>query len=174
MDPLLLSDSVIFLRPLQIPDGPAHLAGEDEEIAAYLSGGKSSEDTVRAYIERSLEDWRSNGPRRTFGVFSCANASLVGSVEANLSLPALKPGQANISYGVFSEWRGQGIAVRAVRLVCEYLRTATKAHEAIIRTVPSNEASAKVAVKAGFHFKAPHQDSVDTPMLTYSLDLRDR
>ena len=112
MHPPLLTDGVIFLRPLEVADGPAHLAGEDEEIAIYLSGGKSSEETVRAYIERSLEDWRNVGPRRAFGVFSCANLSLIGSVEANLSLPILKPGQVNISYGVFSEWRGQGIAVR--------------------------------------------------------------
>ena len=50
MDLPLLSDDVIFLRPLRIADGPAHLAGEDDEIATYLSGGKSTEETVQAYI----------------------------------------------------------------------------------------------------------------------------
>ena len=37
----LLTDGVSFLRPLEVADGPAHLAGEDEEIASYLSGGNS-------------------------------------------------------------------------------------------------------------------------------------
>ncbi len=171
MDPPPLTDGVIFLRPLRVADGPAHLAGEDAEIAAYLSGGESTEETVRAYIQRSSEDWRNDGPRRAFGIFSCANASLVGSVEANLSLPTLKPRQVNVSYGVFSKWRGQGIAVRAVRLICGYLRTCTDSAEVIIRTVPSNHASAKVAEKAGFRFEGLRYES-DTPMLTYSLDLQ--
>lgn len=174
MDPLLLSDGVILLRPLKAGDGPAHLVGEDEAIAAYLSGGKSSEETVISYIERSLDDWRNNGPKRAFGIFTCADASLIGSVEADLSSPTLQPGQVNISYSVFSEWRRQGIAVRAVRLMCEYLRTGTNAHEAIIRTAPGNHASAKVAEKAGFRFQGIRYESVDTPMLTYSLDLHGR
>ena len=174
MAPVLLTDGVISLRRLELADGPAHLAGEDEAMAAYLSGGKSSEETVRAYIEQSLTDWRNGGPRRAFGIFSCADSSLIGSVEANLSLPTLKPGQVNISYGVFSEWRGQGIALRAVHLLCAYLRTATDAQEAIIRVAPTNHASAKVAVKAGFRFERLQDQSLDTPLLTYSLALRDR
>jgi RimJ/RimL family protein N-acetyltransferase len=171
MDLPLLSDDVIFLRPLRIADGPAHLAGEDDEIATYLSGGKSTEETVQAYIRQCLENWRNDGPRRAFGVFSCANSSLVGCIEANLSLPILEPRQVNVSYGVFSKWRGQGIAVRALRLICDYLRTATDSDTVIVRIVPGNHASAKVAEKADFRFEGLHYES-NTPMLTYSLDLR--
>jgi RimJ/RimL family protein N-acetyltransferase len=171
MDPPPLTDDVIFLRPLRVEDGPAHLAGEDDEIAAYLSSGKSTEETVRTYIQRSLEDWRNDGPMRAFGMFTCTDASLVGSIEANLFLPTLKPRQVNISYGVFSEWRGQGIAVRAIRLICSYLRTCTDSAEVIIRTVPSNHASAKVAEKAGFRFEGLRHES-EASMLTYSLDLQ--
>jgi len=171
MDPPPLTDGVIFLRPLYVTDAAAHLAGEDDEIAVYLSGGKSTEETVRTYIQRSLEEWRNDGPVRALGVFSCVDASLVGSIEANLSLPTLKARQVNLSYSVFLEWRGQGIAVRAVRLMCDYLQTCTDSAEVIIQIVPSNHASARVAEKAGFRFEGLQHES-DTPMLRYSLDLQ--
>jgi RimJ/RimL family protein N-acetyltransferase len=116
-----LTDSVILLRPLRLQDAAAHLAGEDYEIATWLSGGRSTAATVRRYIARSLEDWQKNGPRRAFGIFDYATGSLVSSVEANLSLPHLDSGQVNVSYGVFAGWRGKGIALRALRLVSEYL-----------------------------------------------------
>src|SRR5579871_5837055 len=100
-----LTDDVILLRPLTAQDAAAHLAGEDEAIATWLSGGRSTVDTVRRYIQRSLEEWQKNGPRRAFGIFDRATGSLIGSVEANLALPRLDPGQVNVSYGVFAAWR---------------------------------------------------------------------
>jgi len=166
-----LTDGVILLRPLTPQDAAAHLAGEDDEIAIWLSGGRSTAATVRRYIARSLEDWQKNGPRRAFGIFDCATGSLVGSVEANLSLPHLDSGQANVSYGVFAAWRGKGIALRALRLVCEYLKTSTNACQIVLRAAPANLASIRVAEKAGFKFIGVIQET-DGPMSCYVLDLR--
>jgi hypothetical protein len=61
-----LTDGVIFLRPLHLADAVDHLAGEDEEMAKWLSGGHSTLATVQGYITSCEEHWRNNGSRRAF------------------------------------------------------------------------------------------------------------
>jgi RimJ/RimL family protein N-acetyltransferase len=103
----------------------------------------------RAGIASNQENWRSNGPRRALGVFECASNRLIGSVEVNLSR-LLGPGEVNVSYGIFLHWRGQGLAIRAVNLMGEYLRAATDAIKIVLGISPANAASIRVAEKAGF------------------------
>jgi RimJ/RimL family protein N-acetyltransferase len=146
-----LTDGVIFLRPLTERDAD-HLAGEDEEMAKWVSGGWSTPATVEAFIRNSQENWRSGGPRRPFGVFECMTNRLVGFIEVNLTR-LVEPGQVNISYGVFPQWRRRGIALRAIDLMDEYLGTATDASQMVLRIAPANAASLKLAEKAGFTFR---------------------
>src|SRR5260370_40068953 len=61
-----LTDGVIFLRPLTAEDAADHLAGEDEEMAKWVSGGRGMPATVEAFIRNGREDWRNGGPRRVF------------------------------------------------------------------------------------------------------------
>lgn len=146
-----LTDGVIFLRPLDAEDAADHLAGEDEEMAKWVSGGRSTPATVEAFIRNNQESWRSGGPRRAFGVFDCASNRLAGFIEVNLAR-LVGPGQVNISYGVFRQCRRQGVALRAINLMDEYLRTATEARQMVLRIVPANTASLRLAEKAGFTF----------------------
>ena len=115
-----LSDGVIQLRPLTQADAAAHLAGEDEEMAKWLSGGRSTAATVHTAIDKFEEQWHTGGPRRAFGVFDCSNDQLIGFVEANLELLG-NPAEVNVSYGIFFPWRGRGLAWRAIDLVAEDL-----------------------------------------------------
>jgi RimJ/RimL family protein N-acetyltransferase len=144
-----LTDGVIFLRPLNAEDAADHLAGEDEEMAKWVSGGRSTPATVDAFIRNSQESWRSGGPRRAFGIFDCVNNRLIGFIEVNLAR-IVEPSQVNVSYGVFPQWRRQGVALRAINLMDEYLRTATEARQMVLRIAPANVASLKLAEKAGF------------------------
>jgi RimJ/RimL family protein N-acetyltransferase len=144
-----LTDGVIFLRPLGAEDAAEHLAGEDEEMAKWVSGGRSTPATVEAFIRNSQESWRNGGPRRAFGVFDCASNRLAGFIEVNLAR-LVEPNQVNVSYGVFRQWRRQGVASRAINLMGEYLRTATEARQMVLRILPANIASLKLAEKAGF------------------------
>jgi RimJ/RimL family protein N-acetyltransferase len=98
-----------------------------------------------------MRRWRSGGPRRAFGVFDCASNRLAGFIEVNLARLA-EPNQVNVSYGVFRQWRRQGVALRAINLMDEYLRTATEAREMVLRIAPANTASLKLAEKSGFTF----------------------
>jgi hypothetical protein len=95
-----LTDGVVSLRPPRPEDAADHLAGEDHEIAKWLSGGRSTMATVQSYIRSCEENWRGDGPRRAFGIFDCATNRLIGSIEANLAFPLLEPTQANVSYGL--------------------------------------------------------------------------
>jgi len=146
-----LTDGTILLRPLRAEDASAHLAGEDEEMARWLNGGRSTLATVNAFIERSQENWRVGGPQLPFGVFDCASNQLIGFIEVNLAR-VVAPGQVNVSYGVFQQWRGRGIAERAIELMSKFLRTSTEARQMVLRIAPANAASLRVAEKAGFTY----------------------
>jgi RimJ/RimL family protein N-acetyltransferase len=144
-----LTDGVIKLRPLTQADAADHLAGEDEDMAKWLSGGRSTAATVQNAIDKFEEQWCTGGPRRAFGVFDCGNDQLIGFAEANLELLG-NPAEVNVSYGIFPPWRGRGLAGRAVELVAEYLRSATEAKRIILQIEPENGRSIRVAEKAGF------------------------
>jgi len=146
-----LTDGVIFLRPLGAEDAVAHLAGEDEEMAKWVSGGRSTLAGVEAFIRNNQESWRSGGPRRAFGIFDCTSNRLTGFIEVNLARLA-GPNQVNISYGVFPQWRRQGVALRAINLMGEYLRAESEARQMVLRIMPGNTASLKLAEKVGFTF----------------------
>ena len=152
LDTPRLTDGVIFLRPQTADDAADHLAGEDEEIARWVSGGRSTPATVEAFIRNNQESWRSRGPRRAFGIFDCATNRLIGFIEVNLAR-LVEPSQVNVSYGVFPQWRRQGLALRAIDLMDQYLRTATEARQIVLRIAPANTASLKLAEKAGFSFQ---------------------
>jgi RimJ/RimL family protein N-acetyltransferase len=146
-----LTDDVIFLRPLQLHDAADHLAGEDADIARWLSGGRSTLAGVQRYIASCQENWQTSGPLRAFGVFDCATEKLIGSIEANLAYRSV-PGQVNISYSTFPDWRRRGIARRALELMASYLRLATNVRQMVVRIEPANEASLKVVERCGFEF----------------------
>jgi RimJ/RimL family protein N-acetyltransferase len=145
----LLTDGVILLHTLTLAHAAAHLAGEDEEMAKWLNGGHSTAATVKEAILEFGEQWRTKGPRRAFGVFDARNEQLIGFTEANLEI-LRDPAKVNVSYGIFSPWRGRGLAGRAIDLVAEYLRSATEASEIVLRIAPGNVRSIRVAEKAGF------------------------
>ena len=163
------TDGVIFLRPHRVEDAAAHLAGEDDEMARWLSGGRSTVATVEAYIDRNLESWRSGGPRRAFGVFDCTTGKLIGNIEANLAR-TLEPDQVNVSYGIHREWRGRGLAQRALNLMRAYLRADTDVRQIVLRIAPANFASRRVAEKFGCAFLGVF-DEVEGPMARYVSDV---
>ena len=166
-----LTDGIITLRPPRFEDAADHLAGEDDEIAKWLSGGRSTLETVQSYIRSCEENWRGDGPRRAFGIFDNATNRLVGSIEANLAFPLLEPGQASVSYGVFPAWRGTGIALRALRLMGAYLKSVGGLRQMVLRISNENAASLRVAEKSGFQFLGNFQEP-EGRIVRYAFDLR--
>ncbi|WP_069165868.1 GNAT family N-acetyltransferase [Nocardia altamirensis] len=155
---MLVSDGVVALRPITVADAEAHLAGEDDELARWLNGGRSTLETVVRHFDRCVQRWQNNGASRTFAVVEVADETLVGTVDVHTRQSYLAPGQANLAYGIYPDRRGRGYATRAVELACRYLAESGLAEAALIRVDPENRPSAAVALRAGFVFSHSGED----------------
>ena len=111
--------------------------------------------SVQGYIASCEEQWRTNGPRRAFGVFACATNRLIGSIEANLE-DGLVPGEVNVSYGVFPEWRGKGVAQRALDLMSSWLKSSTELRQIVgedrVRKLSFAQGGPKIGVPLPWSF----------------------
>ncbi|MFF3224535.1 GNAT family N-acetyltransferase [Nocardia suismassiliense] len=163
---MLISDGVIALRPITVADAEAHLAGEDDELARWLNGGRGTLETVVRHFDRCVRRWQDNAAGRTFAVLDVASGTLVGTVDVHTRQPYLIDRQANLAYGIYPDWRKLGYATRAVELACRFLAESGLADEAVIRVDPENHASAAVARRAGFEYSHTSEDD-DGPVDCY-------
>ncbi|MGW0708070.1 GNAT family N-acetyltransferase [Streptomyces sp. NPDC002643] len=166
-----LSDGVITLSPLRLDDAEAHLAGEDEPLVRWLSGGPGTREGVETYIRHCREQWDTAGPLRAFGIRVGAAEVLAGTIDLRFTADGLAPGQVNVAYGLYPTWRGRGLATRAVLLVSRYAAS-EGGEEAVIRVEPENGASAAVARRAGFAPARYTEDEHGTRHDWYVRDLR--
>lgn len=145
------SDGVITLRQFTLEDAQEHLEGEDEEQIKWLSGGKSTLEGVKKWIEKSKGHWENDGPFFAFAVLDAEN-KLIGMVEANVDyehFEGYEEGDVNISYGLYPFARGKGYASRAVDILTKFLKD-KGSKRAVIRIDPENENSQKVPTRCGF------------------------
>ncbi|MBI4939698.1 MAG: GNAT family N-acetyltransferase [Actinobacteria bacterium] len=139
----------IELRPLTHADAPAHCAGEDDETVRWLTGGYGTVEGTCAYFDVLAANAAAGSGKRGFGVW--LDGRLAGYVDLEPDLgDGLDPGDVNLTYAVHPWARGRGVAVEAVRLVCEVLRTTAVGTRAALRIEPGNAASLRVADRAGF------------------------
>ncbi|MFD8079294.1 GNAT family N-acetyltransferase [Streptomyces sp. NPDC059718] len=167
MHEVKMSDGIITLSPLRLDDAEAHLAGEDEPLVRWLSGGPGTREGVVAYIRHCRQQWDTAGPLRAFGVRAGADETLAGTIDLRFAAEGLSPGQVNVAYGLYPSWRGRGLATRAVLLVSRYAAN-EGGKEAVIRVEPENAASAAVAQRAGFT-PGKHTHSVDGTRLDWYI-----
>ncbi|MGC5341284.1 GNAT family N-acetyltransferase [Streptomyces sp. DT171] len=156
---LTLADGNLILSPLSPDDVRAHLAGEDDLLVRWLNGGPDTQAGTVRYIHHCMEQWAIDGPLRAFGIRAGAEQALAGTIDLRFEMPGLTAGHVNVAYGLYSAWRGRGLATRAVLLVCRYA-AAEGADQAVIQVVPDNTGSAAVAPRAGFTYveQAPGTD----------------
>ncbi|MEV0292273.1 GNAT family N-acetyltransferase [Nocardia sp. NPDC050710] len=163
MEDVLLSDGVISLRPITVADAQAHLAGEDSELVRWSGGGASTLEGVIADFERGADEAHT----RTFAIVELADDTMVGGLGVQTKRPYLAAGQASLVYGLYPEWRGRGLATRAVVLGCRFLARTGLAEEAVLRINPANTASVFVAHRAGFHFFRSSNEPEEGPLDWY-------
>jgi Acetyltransferases, including N-acetylases of ribosomal proteins len=167
----------IELRRLEHEHAEAHCAGEDDLMVRWLSGGVGTVERTRAYFDHLAENAVAARGKRGFGVW--LDGRLAGYVDFDLdNADGLEPGDVNTSYGVHPWARGRGVAVKAVDLICEYIRQAAVGRRAAIRVEPENTASVRVAEKSGFRFVRSftsttdtHEDGTPVTFSLYVLDL---
>ena len=167
----------VELRPLTREDAEAHCAGEDELTVRWLTGRYGTVAGTRAYIDRLSENALGGHGKRAFGVW--LDERLAGYVDFDPDNDdGLEPDDVNLSYSVHPWARGRGVAVAAVRAMCDVLRGSEIGVRAAIRVEPENTASVRVAEKCGFHhirdFPSTtdrHPDGSPVTMSLYLLDL---
>ncbi|MGH9047808.1 MAG: GNAT family N-acetyltransferase [Acidimicrobiales bacterium] len=151
----------VELRPLTLADASAHNAGEDELTVHWLTGGYGTLETTLAHFEVLAKNAAEGRGKRGFGVW--LNGRLAGYVDCDPeNLDGVEPCDVNLSYAVHPWARGRGVAVEAVRLVCQYIRDNALGARAAIRVEPENKASVRVAEKSGFTYIRNFQSTTDT------------
>ncbi|MGV9583681.1 GNAT family protein [Nocardia farcinica] len=134
-----LSDGVISLRPVtgaeQSPIGISPPAAEAAEATGVTPDRIAAEAPIEA-----------------FAIVRSADEEVVGTLGVRAEAPYLHRDQAELTYAVDPQWRGRGLATRAVVLGCRYVAAAGLAEEVVLRIDPANAASVAVARRARFKY----------------------
>lgn len=155
-DPVL-GDAEMILRPSTDHDVAAIRAVYSEpDIRRWMGWDRELPDEAetRANIERAADAWR-QGTWAVFRIADRATDRVVGGV--NLRLTEYQIGE--ISYFLHPSARGRGWATRAVLLVTRWAFHDLGIERIELRVHPENEASRRVAERAGFVFEGTERAS---------------
>lgn len=174
--PPVLDDGVIRLDAFTLDDAAAHWRGEDAEMRRRFDDPEpettKSLQLAQAAMVRWIGQRVAGGPQFAYALRT-APRLLAGGCE--LRRPAAE--RAEVSWWVFPEFRGRGLAGRAARLLC---RAAFESMPALRRIEahidPDNHASRHVALSGGFVELGEVQDLAWTgttvTRLRYALERR--
>jgi len=140
---------VVRLRPWRERDVPDLLeACRDPEIPRWtVVPSPYTEVDARAFVA-SQNERLSRGEAAPFAVVSPERGDFLGSVE--MTLLDRRSGRGEIGYWVAAPARGQGVAVRAVRLISAWAIEDLGLERLELLIEPENEPSQRVAEAAGF------------------------
>ena len=162
----------VVLRHFRPSDALTHLRGEDEAISRWLSGGVSTEESVLRWIQSNEDNWSSEGPRFAFAIQTPVG-ELVGMIEINVDyshFAGLEPGDANVSYGLYPQYRGRGLATSALLSVRNFI-ISKGMQRVIIRIEPENVNSVRLAERCGYVDIGVVTNGVGTEYLVFADDL---
>ena len=162
----------VVLRHFRPDDALTHLKGEDKAISMWLSGGESTEDSVLRWIQSNEDNWASDGPRFAFAI-ETPGGEIVGMIEINIDyshFAGLESGDANVSYGLYPQYRGRGLATSALLDIRDFMVT-KGVKRAVVRIEPENVNSVRLAERCGYFHTGVVTNSVGTEYLVFVNDL---
>jgi RimJ/RimL family protein N-acetyltransferase len=120
-----------------------------EASTALPPGRPSAVEEVKEWLTESVHGLRRSGAGVHLAIFTNG-----GELAGRISLHGTDwdTGITEVGYGVGPKFRGQGIAPEAVRAVTRWAFS-LGLHRVELRTIPENEASQRVAAKAGFTYE---------------------
>lgn len=133
-------DDVVRLRPFEERDVPAIAAAcQDPEIPRWTA-------VPSPYTEADARQWLESDEEESFAVVDKQSDELLGSIGVRY----LDGGIGEVGYWVKREARGRGVATRALGLVARWALVDRGLGRFQLRADVANEASQRVAEKAGF------------------------
>ena len=145
-----LADGVVALRAWEPGDAPAIVAAidGDPEIATWLDAVPQPYRLVDAhdFVAQCRRSW-ADGIGAAFAILD-AEGTVVGSIGARFGDPV--QAVAEVGYWVGRAGRGRGYASRALRLLSRWLFGDVGVARVQLQADVRNEASLRVAEKAGF------------------------
>jgi RimJ/RimL family protein N-acetyltransferase len=168
----LRSDGLV-LRPWRLDDVEAVTAAcQDSEIQRWLPliPKPYTEADARGFLERSRQSW-DLGESYGFAVDHAESRALLGSIGMRM----LPFSTGHIGYWVAREARGRGVATAALKTLSRWAVDALRLGRLELATDPENQASQRVAEKAGFRREAllrsalEYQDGRRTDCVLFSL-----
>jgi RimJ/RimL family protein N-acetyltransferase len=169
-----LTDGVVVVRPVRPGDEPALLderLDPDSRRWATTTRLWTAAD-VRLFVAGSATAWLA-GTEARFAIVDAGSGECAGSLGLRMTIPAFRI--AEIGYGLRAQWRGLGLATRAVRLVSDWTFTRAGVSRLELGAAVTNEASQRVAVRAGFRLEGiarmrlPTSDGGRTDEARFSL-----
>ncbi len=145
-----LSDGLVLLRPWRSEDVPELVeCCVDDEIARWLDSVPQpyTDADAAEYVGRSVQWWR-EGSFWSFAVTDAADGRLVGAM--GLGWTDERTRVAEVGYWTRRDARGRGVAARALRLVAGWAFAEVGVQRLQLRAELGNDASQRVAQKAGF------------------------
>jgi RimJ/RimL family protein N-acetyltransferase len=137
-----LTDGVVTLRPMQTDDLRAvEQAAADPEIRRWIGAFDGS---PREVLSAWIAGWEA-GTAAAFAV--CAPASDCGG---HMLVELRNSGRAHLEYWLLPDWRGRGLAERALRLASAWAFRDLGRARLELWTEPENRRSQRVAEGAGY------------------------
>lgn len=148
--PTLDVDDELVLTGWRLGDAPSHRRFSDDEDAARFLGwtveeARSQPDSHYVGVVRRFQDeWRA-GTRLSLAIRRRDTGRAVGAVELRPDAETVE-----VSYLVDAEFRGHGIASRALATMLDWATRELSASRAVLSCHVDNLASRRVAAKCGF------------------------
>ena len=141
-----MTDGVVLLRELRESDRDASLSTmRDALVAQWLNMPTTPGSRDFDALLRVARDGRASGDRIDYTVTEAGDDVSLGAVIASRR----HRDNWEVAYLARAEGRGRGLMTRAVRLLCDWL-LGEGVGRIELRTHPANEASQKLAQRAGF------------------------
>jgi ribosomal-protein-alanine N-acetyltransferase len=147
LDQPLLAGVGFMLRPWQIADARVVAAAYADEGIQRWHARSMTADEALTWIRSWPDRWR----QETGAGWAVADDRVLGQIS--LRTIDLAEGQAEISYWVLPEARGRRIAAGALEVLTGWAFSIVGLHRIEVRHSTANEASCRVAERAGYAYE---------------------
>ena len=147
-DLTLISGEGLRLRRLTEDDAPALVRiSEDGEVRRWSDPRALTQEQAVGMIQKAKPAWAPSGHPSLLAIIGETDDTLRGTIGLDFGTPD----RATVGYRVLPEWRGQGVATAALKLISKWaFEAAPELARLEAWIVPGNDASVVVAERAGY------------------------